>query len=216
MLGKDRYMYLPLKANRGRGGTPRGGRGGFSVPYRGSRTLGHYGTHSFVRNRQSKGFYGWSDFGGRSEVTDKNNYINTACREFVEETSSAVLSYNEIKEKLINSSDVTRIYSKTVCNYTYVMFLVFVPYKDYSKDFLKANQFLNFMGSDEKHCEKTHIAWFSLDIIREFLRCRNEKKSLTPFDFKLRPVFEKTIMRNLGVLESLEQQYIIAPEEDEK
>ena len=28
----------------------------------------------------------WSDFGGRCEYTDKNNEINTACREFYEES----------------------------------------------------------------------------------------------------------------------------------
>ena len=39
----------------------------------------------------------WSDFGGRCEFSDKNEPLNTASREFFEETLGAIMSIQEYR-----------------------------------------------------------------------------------------------------------------------
>jgi hypothetical protein len=54
----------------------------------------------------------WSDFGGRCEFKDRSDPINTATREFYEETLGAVLTIEECINKLGTSP--IKIISKTL------------------------------------------------------------------------------------------------------
>ena len=55
----------------------------------------------------------WSDFGGRCEFRDHNEPINTATREFYEETLGAIMNVQECTDKLTNGNPV-KIVSKTL------------------------------------------------------------------------------------------------------
>jgi 8-oxo-dGTP pyrophosphatase MutT (NUDIX family) len=42
----------------------------------------------------------WSDFGGRCEFRDNNEPLNTACREFYEETLGSIMTIKECMDKI--------------------------------------------------------------------------------------------------------------------
>lgn len=111
----------------------------------------------------------WSDFGGRSEETDRGDRIRTACREFFEESMGVisdefVLRYN-VKHKSICLECDT--YKKK----KYYMFLTdaspFVANRDVIEDFHYQQCMLGKTRSKSisKFKEKYRLGWFSVDYI---------------------------------------------------
>lgn len=106
----------------------------------------------------------WSDFGGRCEANDQSNIINTAGREFWEESLGVIFDINYIKKILKKRRYVE---SKTYMGYPYYMFLVKIPHKtDYKQYFKTTRMFINNINNiDRKYKEKVDIRWFTLDAI---------------------------------------------------
>jgi hypothetical protein len=132
----------------------------------------------------------WSDFGGRCEFRDHNEPLNTASREFYEETLGAVNSVQETLEK-INQSTTVKVVSKTLNQSPYYMYLIYVDYLNYSESFIKTSNFLKYHYSQDKRniskvIEKVSIRWVSMDTL---LNCIENKEA----PISLRGVFFKTI-----------------------
>ncbi len=133
----------------------------------------------------------WSDFGGRCEFRDHNDPLNTASREFYEETLGAVNTIPEIYEK-ISQNNVIKIVSKTLNQSPYYMYLVYIENLNYSESFVKTSNFLKYHYSQNKQnniskvIEKVSIRWVSMDTL---LNCIENKEA----PISLRGVFFKTI-----------------------
>ena len=130
----------------------------------------------------------WSDFGGRCEFKDYNDPLNTASREFYEETLGAVLNIQECKQHM---NDTMKIISKTLNGSPYYMYLIYVDYYNYSDTFHKLSEFLKSqfdIRQISKMIEKVSIRWVSIDTI---LNCIENYDHTAPIS--LRGVFYKTI-----------------------
>ena len=130
----------------------------------------------------------WSDFGGRCEFKDRNEPINTATREFYEETLGAVLT---IQECIPLMSDTQKIISKTLNGSPYYMYLVYIDLVNYSDTFNKTSNFLKYqfdIRQISKIIEKVSVRWVSMDTL---LNCIENNDSSSPIS--LRGVFYKTI-----------------------
>lgn len=131
----------------------------------------------------------WSDFGGRCEFKDNGSPVNTASREFYEESLGAVMSISDTISKLNNIPESLKIVSKTLNGSPYYMYLVYVDYLNYSESFSKTNNFINYSLEKtqiNKLVEKNAIRWFSIDTL---LNCiENESNCIL-----LRGVFYRTI-----------------------
>ena len=134
----------------------------------------------------------WSDFGGRCEYKDHNEPLNTASREFYEETLGAVNTVQETLDK-INQPNTIKVISKTLNQSPYYMYLIYVDYLNYSESFVKTSNFLKYHFSQDKRniskiIEKVSIRWVSMDTL---INCIENKDLQTPIS--LRGVFFKTI-----------------------
>jgi len=132
----------------------------------------------------------WSDFGGRCEFKDRSEPINTATREFYEETLGAVLTIDECINKLGTSP--IKIISKTLNGSPYYMYLVFVDNLNYSETFNKTSQFLRYQFDKQemnKLIEKNTIRWVSMDTL---LVCIENEQRNAPIS--LRGVFYTTLV----------------------
>jgi hypothetical protein len=130
----------------------------------------------------------WSDFGGRCEFKDRNDPVNTASREFYEETLGAVLNIQECVDKM---TDQKKIISKTLNGSPYYMYLIYIDNLNYSDSFNKTSQFLKYQFDTRitsKIIEKVAMRWVSIDTL---LNCIENKNYSTPIS--LRGVFYKTI-----------------------
>jgi hypothetical protein len=143
----------------------------------------------------------WSDFGGRCEHTDRNIEINTACREFYEETLGSVISNTECEYKLKNGNPV-KIISKTLNGSPYYMFLLYIDFIDYLEHFNKVLNFIKYNSNsknifnrnflnDSKIIEKVSIRWISFDTI---ISCIEKRKNTNNAGtITLREVFLSTL-----------------------
>jgi hypothetical protein len=133
----------------------------------------------------------WSDFGGRCEFKDKSEPINTATREFYEETLGAVLTVQECINK-ININPI-KIVSKTLNGSPYYMYLLYIDYQNYAESFNKTSNFLKYHYNNDKRLinkviEKNLIRWVSMDTI---LNCLENGQTGSPIS--LRGVFYNTM-----------------------
>ena len=136
----------------------------------------------------------WSDFGGRCEFKDKSEPLNTATREFYEETLGAVLNVQECINKIIVNP--VKIISKTLNGSPYYMYLLYIDYQNYSESFNKTSNFLKYHYNNEKRIinkviEKNSIRWVSMDTI---LNCLENGQSNSPIS--LRGVFHNTMLNS--------------------
>ena len=143
----------------------------------------------------------WSDFGGRCEFKDKSEPINTATREFYEETLGAVLSVQECINKI--NIKPNKIISKTLNGSPYYMYLLYIDYQNYSESFNKTSNFLKYHYNNEKRIinkviEKNSIRWVSMDTI---LNCLENGQSNSPIS--LRGVFHNTMLNSREQLQFL-------------
>lgn len=130
----------------------------------------------------------WSDFGGRCEFSDKNEPLNTASREFFEETLGAIMSIQECFDK-IKSTSIVKIVSKTLNGSPYYMYLLPIDYTNYSDTFNKMSNFIKYSfpyDKKNKFLEKIAIRWVSMDTL---INCIENNETI----LSLRGVFFKTI-----------------------
>ena len=143
----------------------------------------------------------WSDFVGRCEFKDKSEPLNTATREFYEETLGAVLTVQECINKI--TVNPVKIISKTLNGSPYYMYLLYVDYQNYSESFNKTSNFLKYHYNNEKRIinkviEKNSIRWVSMDTI---LNCLENGQSNSPIS--LRGVFHNTMLNSREQLQFL-------------
>jgi hypothetical protein len=138
----------------------------------------------------------WSDFGGRVEPKDKNDYEATAAREFYEETLGSIYDYEHAK-KLIKHKKCPKIVSKTGSGHPYYMYLIKITHNDEIRN--KFTSTKNFLSNtittiDKKYVEKNDIRWISLETIEHSI----DNKAL----ISLRNVFNNTIKNHLDTIKS--------------
>jgi hypothetical protein len=102
----------------------------------------------------------WSDFGGRCEFKDRCEPLNTAIREFYEETLGSVINTQECNIKL--SQNCNRIVSKTLNGSPYYMYLMYVENLNYSETFNKTAQFLRYQFDKQEMNKLIEKIYYSL------------------------------------------------------
>ena len=144
----------------------------------------------------------WSDFGGRSELKDNNNIIETASREFFEESLNSVIDISTAREMLKNENSYELANSKTLNGSPYYMFILRLPMRPVaSRDrFTKTLQFLKYTNAEYKWVEKKDIQWASLDTL---MYCLEDPKNEEEMGWPLRKVFRDTLKFNINILMKL-------------
>lgn len=128
----------------------------------------------------------WSDFGGKCERVDKNDVLNTATREFYEETYGCVADQRAMRHRL-GPSNCLALRSRTQNNHPYWMFVAQVPYMPHLRSaFHRALGFLRHKNLCKMYVEKTDVQWVSWDMLRA--------------DLVRRPVFKNTLDAHAGLL----------------
>lgn len=132
----------------------------------------------------------WSDFGGKCERVDRGDPLNTACREFYEETYGCVVDHKALRARLC-SSNCLALKSRTQNNHPYFMFVVEVPYYPHLRNaFHKSLDFLRHKNLCKLFVEKTDIKWVTWN-------------ALEGPDLVKRPVFKSTMEAHAPVLRRL-------------
>lgn len=151
----------------------------------------------FLLGKDSDGY--WSDFGGKCEAKDKNCIIQTAAREFYEESLGSILNQHSLRSMLKNQSNYKFVNSCSNAGIRYYMFILRIPMlKDTFRDrFQKTHNFLKFIhrSSDNttigyEFFEKTDIKWISMNTLLSILHNEKKEKEL---GWPLRKVFKKTL-----------------------
>lgn len=133
----------------------------------------------------------WSDFGGKSEDSDGGDPMETAMREFYEETCGIVMDIKSLRNRLSVSENYKVLESKTQNGYPYYMYLLEIPYNHgYRSIFRKLLYFMKYKKVYKKFMEKIDIQWISL-------------KSLTNRRVMLRSVFDTTLSKHLDALRKI-------------
>jgi 8-oxo-dGTP pyrophosphatase MutT (NUDIX family) len=128
----------------------------------------------------------WSDFGGRSEASDKAP-VSTALRELDEETLCMVSS-----DMLLLDGDA--VHSKTLCGHRYYLHVALFR-GDESDARAVVSNFADAHASS-RHSEKTELRWFEWDEI-----CALTRGWVCP-GIALRDVFSRTIVTRLNEVEA--------------
>ena len=141
----------------------------------------------------------WSDFGGRCEFRDRQEPLNTATREFYEETLGSVMTVPECMEKLQNNP--VQIVSKTLNGSPYYMYLMYIDNYNYLESFNKTAHFLRYQFDKQdvsRLIEKNTIRWVSMDTL---LLCIENNQKSSPIS--LRGVFYNTLLHSRDQLQFL-------------
>jgi len=141
----------------------------------------------------------WSDVVGRCVFRVRCDPVNTAIREFYEETLGSVINTQDCNLKL--SQNCNRIVSKTLNGSPYYMYLMYVENLNYSETFNKTAQFLRYQFDKQemnKLIEKNTIRWVSMDTL---LVCIENNQSNSPIS--LRGVFYNTLVNSKDQLQLL-------------
>ncbi len=108
----------------------------------------------------------WSDFGGKCERVDKNDPMNTACREFYEETYGCVLDWRMLRQRM-HAGNCLSLRSRTQNQHPYWMFLVQMPYRPHLRNaFHRALQFVRYKNLCKTLVEKVDVRWVTWDTLR--------------------------------------------------
>lgn len=128
----------------------------------------------------------WSDFGGKVERGDRGCPVNTAVREFYEETLGCVASLWGLRQRMVPGNCVP-LKSVTQNGHPYWMYLVEVPYFPRIRaTFAKVTAFLGYKNLDAQLVEKTDVAWVDLDALMKIPK---------------RHVFQATVEAHVDALE---------------
>ena len=127
----------------------------------------------------------FSDFGGKSEPIDNCDPVNTATREFYEETLGCLCnSPHSIRER-VKKMSVT-VNGTTKKGNMYTMFLIEVPYiPDLPLRFKKIVNFLKYKNIGSAYIEKSELVWVSFEEM---------------FKIPKRQVFSDTISSNATII----------------
>lgn len=132
---------------------------------------------------------GYSDFGGKCERVDRGNPMQTAAREFYEETLGTVVSAKALLHTMNSPGSCITLKSSTQNNYDYYMFIVEIPYLPHLRSsFRKVLKFLQSMAVQRLYVEKTDVQYVTWDLLQKMNK---------------RPVFENTLALHQGVMEAL-------------
>ena len=134
----------------------------------------------------------WSDFGGHNEFRDKGDPINTASREFFEETLGSIMSVRDMKFQL-QDKDTVVINSKTMLGNNYTMYLVHVPFDPiYLQIFRKIRSYMKYLKFFGRFIEKNEMRWFD-----------HGKLYKTENPIRYRLCFFNTLTRNKETLDNI-------------
>lgn len=119
----------------------------------------------------------WSDFGGKCEQCDDNRPLNTAIREFYEETCGIIMDMKSLKNRMGNNH--CSLQSVTQNGKTYYMYTLEIPYNStYRCIYRKLLNYMKHIKMFRKKIEKTDIKWISVDnalkpdtLLRGVFRC---------------------------------------------
>lgn len=125
----------------------------------------------------------WSDFGGKCERVDRGDPMNTAAREFYEETLGCVTSQWGLRQRM-KAKNFVLLRGVTQNGFPYWMYVMEVPYVS-PKTFVKVVAFLKHKSLDPELVEKTELKWLDFESL---------------MISKKRHVFENTVSRNRDVL----------------
>lgn len=130
----------------------------------------------------------WSNFGGRCELSDKQDHEVTAARETWEESLGCIEDYDFIKNTIRKTCSNTNVlYCKTPSGYPYYLYLVKLPYNtSYRYKFHSTKKFISRVNLDKKFEEISDVKWVSYDTLKYSIGSRS------PF-IRLRGVFEQTL-----------------------
>jgi len=132
----------------------------------------------------------WSDFGGKAEAEDKDT-LDTAMREFYEETCGVVMDLKALKARFAGRSNRVMV-SATQNGHPYYMYALQVPFTPHLRStYRKLLAFMRYRKLYKKNIEKTDMQWVCLDdlLIRDRLT--------------LRSVFASTVRRHAATLRLL-------------
>lgn len=123
----------------------------------------------------------WSDFGGKNELVDENRPVNTAMREFYEETCGIIVDIKSLRNRMSGNHVVTE--SLTQNSKSYYMYAIEIPYNgSYRSIYRKLLVYMKHIKMFKKKIEKTDIRWVSVSSIIEGA-------------LQLRPVFKATFQK---------------------
>lgn len=133
----------------------------------------------------------FSDFGGKSEQIDNGDPVNTATREFYEETLGCLCnSPHSIRERVKKMS--VMVTGTTKKGNVYSMFMIEVPYiPDLPLRFKKVVNFLKYKNIGSAYIEKSELVWVSIDEM---------------FKIPKRQVFSDTIASNAPTLRRISSE----------
>jgi 8-oxo-dGTP pyrophosphatase MutT (NUDIX family) len=105
----------------------------------------------------------WSDFGGKVERIDKGDVMNTACREFWEETYGLIIEDKVLRRRL-STNNTIMLRSLTQNRHQYFMFIAEFPYMPHLRSsFRNTVQFLRSGSACRFYVEKTDVKWVNLN-----------------------------------------------------
>jgi hypothetical protein len=130
----------------------------------------------------------FSDFGGKAEFIDHGDPVNTATREFYEETLGCICnSPYSIRERVKHMS--VMVNGTTKKGNMYRMFMVEVPYSPcLPLRFKKVVHFLRYKNIGSAYIEKSELAWVTLDDMLKIPK---------------RQVFADTVSKNMSVMRKI-------------
>lgn len=104
----------------------------------------------------------WSDFGGKYEVKDRNE-IDTAQREFQEESCGSVMDIKTLRMRMSVTSNYHLLQSTTQAKHPYYMYLLEVPFDPHVRaNFKRTVSFLRFSKLPKAMVEKVDLQWVTL------------------------------------------------------
>ncbi len=149
----------------------------------------HHGETLFLVGQDARDKL-WSDFGGKCERVDRGEPVNTACREFYEETHGCVADQRALRAHIAATSPAV-LRGRTQNGHPYHMYLVEMPFRPHLRNvFLKSLAFLRYKNVCKFYIEKTDVQWVSWEV-------------LTSPSFPKRPVFEATLAAHADALRAL-------------
>ena len=104
----------------------------------------------------------WSDWGGKFESKDKSE-METAQREFQEETCGCVMDMKTLRVRMSLPSNYTILQSTTQAKHPYYMYLMEVPFDAHVRaNFKRTVSFLRFCRLPKSMVEKVDMQWVTL------------------------------------------------------
>jgi hypothetical protein len=144
----------------------------------------------------------WSDFGGKCDPKDRYYTIETAAREFYEESYGAFLSLEGIREHLSHEENFKVINSESLSGIRYFMFLLQIPKLEYSfSKFHCVYNYMKYINADYQYQEKVDLKWITLTELMYILDHPEQQQEII-----LKKVFRRTLLKNRNILLELKHK----------